>query len=267
VAPLRSLQIGSATLEYRDIGSGPCVVLFHGGQCSSDDWATLAARWSSRYRLILPDALVHPVDGWCVWQLLEHLGIARAALVGHSAGGRPVRQMALQRPGQVAAIVCVDAGVTGPGLLIRKLPCERFSPQARALYERHRDAMLRLRPHHQLDYASPATIDCRMRAYATEAMSPQQRAASRPAPLPQGSIAAAPPPAVHDDAPIDPPTLVLITGRGKIDQPDLDPSWLAQQRGRDVRFVVLKEFGHWPWLEDLAAFAGVVEPFLREQGF
>lgn len=264
--PLRTVTIGGTPLEYHDVGEGPCLVLFHGGQCSADDWAHLALDLGRDHRLIVPDGLVHPHDGWATWVLLDHLGISEAALLGHSAGGRPVRAMALARPERVWAAIDVDADVAGAQLLARKLSNDRYSAPARAMYDARRAEMQQLRPHHQGDYPSQVTIDCRLRGYARSAMTPEQKQASRGlAALPSAAdLPRLEPPAYDPDGAMGPPVLKIITGRGKIDQADVEGLPVpANRRAADLTVVVMKEFGHWPWLEDEPAFLDVIRPFLR----
>jgi pimeloyl-ACP methyl ester carboxylesterase len=41
-------------------------------------------------------------------RLLDHLGIEKAVAIGHSMGGMVVSALAVEHPGKVAALVCVD---------------------------------------------------------------------------------------------------------------------------------------------------------------
>src|SRR5204863_7623374 len=80
-------------VEYYELGSGPAVLMLHGGNCSADDWADIAPALAKNYRLILTDGLVVPLDARRVWMLLDHLGVKKVALVGHSAGGTLAREI------------------------------------------------------------------------------------------------------------------------------------------------------------------------------
>lgn len=265
--PLRTVTFAGQPLEYHDLGAGPALVLFHGGNCDSNDWAQLAHELARDHRVIVPDGLVHPHDAWNTWLLLDHLQIERPMLIGHSAGGRPIRTMALLRPAQVRGLIAIDADVAGPQLLARKLPNERFSPQARALYAARAREMALLRPHHQGDYPSQVTLDRRLHAYTRDGQTPEEKRAARLIPAAPSAVdlPRPAPPTSDPDAPLQPPVLNLITGRGKIELADVLAQPLASNRqAADLTTVVMKEFGHWPWLEDQAAFLDVLRPFLAQ---
>jgi pimeloyl-ACP methyl ester carboxylesterase len=56
---------------------------------------------------------------------------------------------------------------------------------------------------------------------------------------------------------------VFHTGRGKLGPEDVSAGWIAANvRGTDVDYVVLREAGHWPWLEQPGRFLSHLEPFL-----
>ena len=133
-------------------------------------------------------------------------------------------------------------------------------------YERNRARMEQLKPHHRNDYASDVTIDRRLTAYRREAMTPQQRAATRPPPTVAFTRTALPPP----PAPIEMtgkyvrcPTLFIHTGRGKIGSADITRETIERNmQAADLEYVVIKEAGHWPWLEDPEQVLAILEPFL-----
>jgi pimeloyl-ACP methyl ester carboxylesterase len=192
--PLDAVEVGGRRLEYADLGRGPAVVLVHGGNCTADDWANIAPRLARRYRLILPDGLVHPLDPWEIWRLLDHLGLGDATLVGHSAGGQVAVTMYRQEPHRVRGLVSIDSQAVGPTIVARLLPAGRYSPRAAALYERHREAMARLKPQHRGDYPSAVTISRRLVAYQRAALSPEERARTRPGPRTVTALPGAPGP-------------------------------------------------------------------------
>lgn len=255
-------------VEFYEHGSGPAVVLLHGGQCGADDWANIVPRLAASYRLILPDGLVHPIDPWRVWLLLDHLSIREAALIGHSAGGTRAAMMYRLQPARVRAYVCIDSQGAGEVKLARKLPNTMFSPEAAALYERHQAEMEQLRPHHRGDYPSRTTLDKRMLAYRRAAMTPEQRGATRNWPTPRaydipGNAPPPPSPIAEAGKFIDCPTLVIHTGRGKLGPEDYPREWVEQNsHAKHVQAAVIKECGHWPWIEHPDWFLAQVEPFL-----
>lgn len=268
VAPgLRALDIGGARVEYCLLGDGPPVVILHGGRCSADDWSNVVPHLANGYRVVVPDGLVHGLNPWRLWLLLDHLGIERAAFIGHSAGGMCWRAMYRLRPERVRATVAIDTQGVGTTIVARELPNDRFSPEAAALYAARRAEMEALRPAHRGDYASDVNIAIRNVAYRRAGMTPEALAATRPAPhLVEhwaGPAPLAPVPIPDQGKFITCPIQVIHTGRGKIGPEDVTAPWIeANIQGQDVDYVVIREASHWPWLERLDWFLGVVDPFL-----
>jgi pimeloyl-ACP methyl ester carboxylesterase len=83
-------------LHYLEAGSGPAVVLLHGGFGGAGNW----------YRLSTGEA---PGEGlrW-LREWLTALGVQRAALVGHAAGGALALAFAQAYPGVAGALVLGD---------------------------------------------------------------------------------------------------------------------------------------------------------------
>ncbi len=80
-------------------GSGPPLLLLHGWTASHTAWSPLVAQLSHRHQVIRPDARGHGGHRLCVTQtpdvarlardvlnLLDHLGIEKATIAGHSMG-------------------------------------------------------------------------------------------------------------------------------------------------------------------------------------
>jgi pimeloyl-ACP methyl ester carboxylesterase len=103
-------------------GDGPAVALVHEGICDSRMWDSQWEQWSKSYRLLridlrgfgrspLPaESYSHARD---VIEALEEHGLARAALVAVSLGGRVALEVALARPELVSALVLVAPGLPG----------------------------------------------------------------------------------------------------------------------------------------------------------
>lgn len=269
--PLRAIDIAGRLVEYVDFAgpsaNAPCLVLLHGGNCTSEDWDTLLHTLTKRYRVIATDGFVHPIKPWDVWLLLDYLHIQQAALLPHSAGKHIAEGMYRHRPRSVWAIVSVDASIAGQTPLARKMPFDLFTDEAKAMYEAKRNRMMQLKPHHQLDYPSDDPIERRLIAYERAQMTPSQRQAKRPAPDPVAIVEDAPPSKMiaNEGRYISCPLLVIVTGGSKL-RPD-DPAiaeCLSQLQATDVQFKLFEHFGHWPWLENQQAFLDVVMPFLAD---
>ena len=100
-------------------GEGPGLVLVHGLYGSGSNFRRHAARLADHYRVLSPDLRNHgrsphdpdmsyPAMAADLADLLEREELARAALVGHSMGGKAAMALALTRPERVSALVVVD---------------------------------------------------------------------------------------------------------------------------------------------------------------
>jgi len=103
------------------LGSGPPVVLVHGVGCSHRDWMPVARRLARRHCVLAWDARGHgacrpalgsitlPRLGADLAEMIEHFGLDRSVLVGHSMGALALMQY-LHAHGtrRVAAVTLVD---------------------------------------------------------------------------------------------------------------------------------------------------------------
>jgi pimeloyl-ACP methyl ester carboxylesterase len=116
-------KVEGARLRYLDVGQGPPVVLLHGFASSLETWDLLVPQLSKTHRVI---ALDLKGFGWSdrpegdyspaaqanhVLQLLDKLGVERAAFVGHSWGSSVTLALALNAPQRVSRIALYDAWV------------------------------------------------------------------------------------------------------------------------------------------------------------
>jgi pimeloyl-ACP methyl ester carboxylesterase len=113
---MKHAQVNGVEIEYEAVGSGDPVLLI--SPVLADGFAPLAAESSlaARYELIRyhkrgwvgsthtltpPGVVDHAADAAA---LLDHLGIARAHVVGHSSGAAVAAQLALNEPERVATL-------------------------------------------------------------------------------------------------------------------------------------------------------------------
>lgn len=102
--------------DYAVHGAGPTVVLIHGLGLTRATWDGMIPALAARFRIVAYDLIGHgasalpagPPDlamfARQIRDLMDHLGLGRAALVGFSLGGMINRRFALDFPGSVAAL-------------------------------------------------------------------------------------------------------------------------------------------------------------------
>jgi pimeloyl-ACP methyl ester carboxylesterase len=110
-------------LAYRDEGSGPLVVLLHGGFLDHRQWTPQLATLPARFRVVAPDARGHgdSTNAEAVFRhtddvaaLIRHLDAGPAILVGVSMGAATATDTALEHPDLVRALVVSGAGTSEP---------------------------------------------------------------------------------------------------------------------------------------------------------
>jgi len=118
------VRINGISVHYQQIGQGPDLVLVHGLFCNLAFWyLTVAPMLAKRFRVTVYDLRGHghtecmPTGYRAIdladdlIALLDHLGIARAHLVGHSFGGAVTLAFAARHPHRGATLSLVDAWV------------------------------------------------------------------------------------------------------------------------------------------------------------
>ena len=106
-------------LAANEFGSGPPVAILHGLFGSGRNWRSVAQHLAARHRVLSFDLRNHGgspwADGMSYGEMVEDLrvslrahGIERAALLGHSMGGKVAMLMALLHSGLVDRLVLVD---------------------------------------------------------------------------------------------------------------------------------------------------------------
>jgi pimeloyl-ACP methyl ester carboxylesterase len=112
-------------LSYVDSGSGPVVLFIHGILGSQRQWTHLVDELDDDQRVLVPDLFGHgesekPLGDYSLGahaaamrDLLDHLGIERVTLVGHSLGGGIAMQFYYLFPERVDRLVLVASGGLG----------------------------------------------------------------------------------------------------------------------------------------------------------
>lgn len=121
------------TLPHRRAGSGVPLVLVHGFLGGSEQWEREIAHFSNRFDVIAPDIPGYgDAAGWpaldriedmadAVIRLLDHLGVERFVLLGHSMGGMIVQEIAAKIGPRISHLILYGTGPLG-------LMPDRFEP-------------------------------------------------------------------------------------------------------------------------------------------
>jgi pimeloyl-ACP methyl ester carboxylesterase len=275
VAHERVATLHGHAMAYHDSGSGPALLFIHGITGSQRQWAHLVDRLDEDHRVVVPDLFGHgqsakPVGDYSLGahagtlrDLLDHLGIERVTLVGHSLGGGIALVFSYLFPERVDRIVLVASGGLGrevnPVLRAATLPAadlvlpvlasgwvrERVSATANAL------GRLGLRPGPDLaevwrGFTSLADPDTRRAFLAT----------TRAVIDPGGQTVSA-----HDYLPdAAHPTLVIWGSRDRMIP--ATHAIAAQKAIAGCRIELFEGSGHFPHLDDPDRFAELVRGFV-----
>ncbi len=106
-------------LNVIETGAGAPLVMLHGLMGSAQNWGGIAKRLGLRHQVLAMDARNHGASAHApgmaysamaadVAETLGAAGIARAAVLGHSMGGKTAMMLALTRPELVSRLVVAD---------------------------------------------------------------------------------------------------------------------------------------------------------------
>ena len=112
----------SFLLNYTKSGQGPDLIILHGLFGSSSNWRTIANSLAPDFTVYTLDARNHGNSPWSdsmtylemaddVIRFLDHYGIDKAHLLGHSMGGKTAMTVALNHPQRVNRLVIADISV------------------------------------------------------------------------------------------------------------------------------------------------------------
>ena len=129
---------GGTLAVFRLAEGGEPVLAVHGITANSHAWLAVARSLEGRAVLLAPDlrgrgasSRLPPPYGMEAYTsdmlaVLDHCGIERGVLVGHSLGAYAVARLAADRPDRVRAVVLVDGGLTSPA--IQDVDPQQFVP-------------------------------------------------------------------------------------------------------------------------------------------
>lgn len=127
MSQLQEQRINGLTQAFIDGGQGQTLLLVHGSLCDHRYWRLQESALLAKCRTIIPSlrhywplnepesesfsAEQHATD---LLTLLQHLGIEKAHILGHSRGAAVAVRMAQQAPEQVASLILADPGLRNP---------------------------------------------------------------------------------------------------------------------------------------------------------
>ena len=248
-------------LHALDVGQGPAVAVLHGLFGAAANFGVLQRRLRDEFRVVALDARNHGASPHApgmnyatlaadVAQTLGALGVAQAAVLGHSMGGKIAMALALRHPGLVSRLLVADVAPV------------RYEPHFRAVAA----AMGAIPLHPGLTRAdvdaalAEVAPDPRVRLF----LSTNLRLGANPAwriGLP-GIAAALPDIEGWDEAGrYNGPVLVLAGERSEYIRPEHRPLFTALFP--HARFATLRDAGHWLHADQPDAFVATVRAFLQ----
>ena len=254
----------SLSLAASESGAGPPVAILHGLFGSARNWASIAQRLSARHRVVAFDLRNHGASPWAdtmgyaematdVLNALADRGVRRAALIGHSMGGKAAMTAALTAPDAVERLVVVDIAPVAYPLHHLDL--------VRAMRGLDLGAITR---RGEADTALAAAIpDAAERGFLLQNLvlgdgPPRWRlnlaAIERELPALVG-FPALPPGAVYAG-----PALFVAGARSGYLLPEHDPA--IRRLFPAAEIIRIADAGHWLHAEQPAAFLAAVQPFL-----
>lgn len=248
-------------LNVIEMGEGPPVVLLHGLFGAGRNWGGIQKRLALRHRVLAPDLRNHgesdraPAMDYAamaedVCEVIARRGLAPAAVLGHSMGGKVAMALALRHGAMVSRLVVADiAPVRYPPALRGYVAAMRALPLTPDLTRRDADAAL-----------EPAVPEASIRAFLVQSLD-----FGGDAPVWKLGLAeiAAAMPAIEDftvPGRYEGPVLVLNGERSSYIQPAHHA--LFRQLFPAARFATVERAGHWLHADSPNAFLALVEPFL-----
>ncbi|MAE63814.1 MAG: hypothetical protein CMJ18_06035 [Phycisphaeraceae bacterium] len=279
------LRSDGVRLRYLDAGAGPAVLLMPGAAGTHDVYdGQVDALRDAGYRLIRLDREGRGRSDWGrfqftgvgeardAWSILDTLGVDLAVLVGRSSGSGVIRQMYLNRPERVIALVSIDSDSFGKfrheDFHPRVAPASddlldagldpRFDPETVEAYHRNkaRLATIDVLWEYPSDYNTKARLDwfAQLKVLTAELDSRPENPAEADIAEPQAGVK-------HW---CEVPLLVFAAGRGRIGQGDPEAHELQSRLpAKDAVLITVKNSGHWINAEAPEQFNRELIAFLR----
>ncbi len=268
----RTVQTSRWKIHYNEAGEGHPVVMLHGSGPGATGWSNFGPNMphlAERFRVLAVD-----MPGWgrsdavtfderdhasAALDLLDALGIEKAAFVGNSMGGMTALRFAAQHPDRVSHLVTMGPGAPGPRLFgAGDGPTEGLKVLQQAYRDPSPASMKRL--------VEIMTFDP---ANATDALAQQRSdaALARPDHLENFIAGIGKPfgfwPTVEDVVSIRTPALLF---HGRDDRVvHYENSLALTAMIPDSRLVLINRCGHWAQVEHAAEFNRLVTDFISNR--
>jgi pimeloyl-ACP methyl ester carboxylesterase len=256
-------QVNGTQLYYELTGTGPPLVLIHGSALDRRMWDAQLRSFAQHYQVLrydrrgfgrsaLPtaDTYSHHED---LKALLEHVGIAQPALLGHSTGGAVALDFALAYPDTPRALILYGSivkGCTFSPVFAESLASIRKMAQATGIAAAKQPwlALLDFQPIEQTTgYTTLTEILADYGGWHWMNQDPERVTY---------------PPAIEQLARISLPVLIIL---GERDKPDLHRiATVLQQEIPRTYMIILARVGHLASMEDPQAFNQAVLRFLAQ---
>lgn len=250
-------------LAISEEGEGPPLLLLHGLFGSGQNWGGIRRALAPRYRVLTPDLRNHGLSGRSpamdyatmaadIAETMDAAGLARAAILGHSMGGKVAMAFALAHPGRVERLVVADiAPVRYRPALRDYVTAMQALPLHAGLTRKEADALL------AATIPEPGIRAFLLQSLRFEETPPAWR-------LGLDDLAAAMP-AIEDFAPppgatYDGPVLVMAGARSGYVRPEHHDAFRALFPR--AAFTTVADAGHWLHAENPKGFLAALEPFL-----
>jgi pimeloyl-ACP methyl ester carboxylesterase len=272
----RSITVDGVPIHYNEAGTGPALVLIHGGGPGATGWSNYSRNigpLSEHFRVLTPDLPGFgrsgvkppgsPMPGWYatkMGQFLDALGVEKAHFVGNSLGGMVTLRLAMDRPEKIHRMILMGPGGSIP--MFSQFPTEAIMTLL-TFYEGEGPSMARLKQFVKHFVYDPSQL-------TEELLEERMRVALSP------HIVETPPMRPDPNAPLEPiwsdPRLatlphetMIIWGREDKVLP-LDMAMPLVKQIPRARLFVMPQCGHWCQWEHADEFNRTTMGFFQAAG-
>jgi pimeloyl-ACP methyl ester carboxylesterase len=145
----RFAQLGNIRAHYNDAGTGPAIIMLHGAGAGASGWSNFFRNidpLAQTHRVLLVDQLGYGQTGHydgisnhtennarMLRDLLDHLGIEKASLVGNSMGGATALNFGIDYPDRTHRLVFMGTATGAQDSLFTPTPTEGQKALGRAM--------------------------------------------------------------------------------------------------------------------------------------